>query len=181
MPDILKQTALLDALTEKQRQVLALVSEGMTSKEIARKIGISESAVNQRIEVIRQRLGGLSRAQIARLYRQTSTLVITIPTSNSLTGKPIQLQGNEGSAHQSLPEGVDGFSAVADEAFDVLQPSTLSPITVLPSALHGRCGTALRLALIVLIAFGLLACSVLVLTVAHSLDQLGWLGSHPAP
>jgi len=35
MADILEQTALLDALTDKQREVIALVSEGMTSKEIA--------------------------------------------------------------------------------------------------------------------------------------------------
>ena len=115
MADILEQTALLDALTHKQREVIALVSEGMTSKEIARKLGISESAVNQRIEVTRQRLGGMSRAQIARIYRQTSTLVITIPTSNSLTGKSIQLQREAELEQQSSPEGAEALSASASD------------------------------------------------------------------
>ena len=67
MTDLLKQVALLGALTDKQSEVIAFVSEGLTSKEIARKIGISESAVNQRIEVIRQRLGGLPRADRATI------------------------------------------------------------------------------------------------------------------
>ncbi len=173
MADILKQTAQLDALTDKQREVLALVSEGMTSKEIARKLGISESAVNQRIEVIRQRLGGLSRAQIARIYRQTSTLVITIPTSNSLTGKPIQLHDEAGSAQQIQPEGVDVFKAPADEAFGELQPSNLPPLTLLPAVLHGPAGPLLRLAAIAVLAAALLAAAVLILTVVHALGQFG--------
>src|SRR4051812_18136011 len=96
MPNTTRHMAVLDALTDKQREVLIYVSEGLTSKEIARRLGVSESAVNQRIEMIRQRLGGLPRSQIARLYRRQSTLLMTIPTSNSLTGNPIQLQSAVG-------------------------------------------------------------------------------------
>ena len=73
MSDLLKQMALLDALTDKQSEVLVFVSEGLTSKEIARRLGISESAVNQRIEVIRQRLAACraprSRGSIAAKAR----------------------------------------------------------------------------------------------------------------
>lgn len=60
----------LPKLTLKQRDVLALVADNRTSKEIAARLNISESAVNQRIEMIRQRLGGLPRGELARLYRQ---------------------------------------------------------------------------------------------------------------
>ena len=56
-------------LTKKQREVLALVADNRTSKEIAGLLGISESAVNQRIEIVRARLGGLPRGELARLYR----------------------------------------------------------------------------------------------------------------
>jgi DNA-binding CsgD family transcriptional regulator len=167
MADILEQTALLDALTDKQREVIALVSEGLTSKEIARTLGISESAVNQRIEVTRQRLGGLSRAQIARIYRQTSTLVITIPTSNSLTGKSIQLQRDSNLEQQGVLEGAEDLVASANNGIGVLQPSNLSPLISL--APHSA---AARLALIALIAAGLLASVVLLLTVAHMLGTL---------
>lgn len=161
MVDIVKQTALLDALTDKQREVIALVSEGMTSKEIARKLGISESAVNQRIEVIRQRLGGLSRARIGRLYRDTSTLVITIPTSNSLTGKSIQLQTRDEVEQHPLPEGVDDLAAPAAEELGVLQPSThLSPR-------RGSQGILYRLGMIVWIGVGIAALIVLILAIVH--------------
>ena len=44
MPETAEQTTLLDALTSKQREVIAFVSEGLTSKEIARKINISENS-----------------------------------------------------------------------------------------------------------------------------------------
>lgn len=60
----------LPRLTAKQRDVLALIADNRTSKEIAGLLGISESAVNQRIEIVRTRLGGLPRGELARLYRQ---------------------------------------------------------------------------------------------------------------
>jgi len=100
--------AVLDKLTEKQREVLSLVSDGLTSKEIARKLDISESAVNQRIEMIRHRLGGLPRSQIARLYRRQSTVMLTIPASNPLTGKPIALQASASLDQAGFVEGVVG-------------------------------------------------------------------------
>ena len=64
---------ILDAfagLTSKQHQVLSLIAENHTSKEIAFRLGISESAVNQRIECVRNRIGSLPRAELARAYRQ---------------------------------------------------------------------------------------------------------------
>lgn len=57
-------------LTGKQHQVLCLVAENHTSKQIAFRLGISESAVNQRIESVRNRVGSLPRAELARAYRQ---------------------------------------------------------------------------------------------------------------
>lgn len=60
---------ILPQLTRKQCEVLALVADNRTSKEIAGLLGISESAVNQRIEIVRARVGGLPRGELARLYR----------------------------------------------------------------------------------------------------------------
>ncbi|WP_239026391.1 helix-turn-helix domain-containing protein [Novosphingobium decolorationis] len=57
-------------LTDKQHEVLALVGENFTSKEIAYELGISVSAVNQRIETVRARAGSLSRLELARAYRE---------------------------------------------------------------------------------------------------------------
>jgi DNA-binding CsgD family transcriptional regulator len=166
MSDLLKQNALLDGLTEKQREVLSLVAEGMTSKEIARKLGISESAVNQRIEVIRQRLGGMSRASIARLYRDTNSLTFTIPTSNSLTGKAIQLQGDGEFDQQLSAEGAEIFDAPGDEADGELQPSTF------PSFLRGHSAKHWRYAAVVLISVGMVSLVLLLMVVSHSLMQI---------
>ena len=167
MADIVKQTALLDALTEKQRQVIAFVSDGLTSKEIGRRLGISESAVNQRIETVRARLGGLSRAQIARLYRGQSTLVITIPTSNSLTGKPIQLQDRANGAQPFAAEGAADLpvQAIGGET-SALHPSTFTPQRI------AQAGPLVRLGAIVTIAIGITALAVLVLVAAEVLDRL---------
>ena len=60
----------LSGLTPKQHEVLRFVSENRTSKEIAWELGISESAVNQRIEGVRTRTGSPPRAELARAYRQ---------------------------------------------------------------------------------------------------------------
>ncbi|MFC0683617.1 helix-turn-helix domain-containing protein [Novosphingobium clariflavum] len=49
--------------------MLRLVAENRTSKEIAWELGISESAVNQRIEGVRGRTGSPPRAELARAYR----------------------------------------------------------------------------------------------------------------
>ena len=167
MSDLLKQVALLDALTDRQSEVLMFVSEGLTSKEIARRLGISESAVNQRIEVIRQRLGGMPRAQIARLYRRQSTLLMTIPTSNSLTGNPIQLQRG-GSAEQT--GAVEGSAKLAEPRAQlrggVLQPSTNF------QSFDGSARLWFRLGAIVAIALGIAATALLLLSIAAILKGL---------
>lgn len=167
MADILEQTALLDRLTPKQREVLAYVSDGLTSKEIGRKLGISESAVNQRIETIRQRLGGLPRAKIARLYRRQSTLLITIPSSNPVTGKPIQLQADHDPSQLLSAEGVVDLAVPeAGEGSGRLQPSTP------PSIWNGPGAVWVRLSAIVGLALGLVALGVLLLDLSDKLTRL---------
>lgn len=56
-------------LTDKQRQILAMLAEAMTIKEMARELGVSPSAVNQRLHSIRSKLGPLGRSDLARLHR----------------------------------------------------------------------------------------------------------------
>lgn len=81
----------LSQLTRKQREVLALVADNRTSKEIANLLGISESAVNQRIEMVRSRIGGLPRGELARLYRQTIAAEAPDFHANSDTWQKIQV------------------------------------------------------------------------------------------
>lgn len=105
-----KPPATLPLLTGKQREVLALVADNRTSKEIAGRLGISESAVNQRIEMVRARLGGLPRGELARLYRQE----FAPPESDTEnpTWKKIHLPARAGSGQAGATEGIP--SLVAD-------------------------------------------------------------------
>lgn len=93
-PNHSTELKMLPQLTEKQREVLALVADNRTSKEIAALLGISESAVNQRIEMIRGRLGGIPRGELARLYRQEFDRVQRISATFPPTWQKMQLPDN---------------------------------------------------------------------------------------
>jgi DNA-binding CsgD family transcriptional regulator len=60
----------LGGLTDKQRQVLDLLIQHKTSKEIARRLGISPHTVDQRIQFAKDKLGARSRSEAAVLYRR---------------------------------------------------------------------------------------------------------------
>eukprot|EP01037_Dinobryon_pediforme_P003672 gene3672-3721_t len=59
----------LRGLTEKQRQVLDLLIQHKTSKEISRMLGISPHTVDQRILLARAKLQVTSRNEVAQAYR----------------------------------------------------------------------------------------------------------------
>ena len=54
-------------LSPRQREILALVAAGRTSKEIASALGISESTVNWHLANAFERLGASSRAEAVAL------------------------------------------------------------------------------------------------------------------
>lgn len=58
----------VDGLSAKQREVLDLLLEHKSNKEIARLLGISPSAVDQRLAAARLRLGTSRRGDTARAY-----------------------------------------------------------------------------------------------------------------
>jgi DNA-binding CsgD family transcriptional regulator len=67
-------------LTPKQIECLALVAEGMTSKEIARELGISSHTVDDHVEKARIKLNAPTRLRAAALFRaQLATPAETIP------------------------------------------------------------------------------------------------------
>lgn len=60
----------LDALTPKQREVLDLLIQHKTSKEISRLLGISPHTVDQRIMLARAKLNVATRGEVAQQYRK---------------------------------------------------------------------------------------------------------------
>ena len=127
----------LGGLTAKQREVLDLLIEHKTSKEIARLLGISPHTVDQRIFFAREKLGASSRSEVAVAYRrlvgvsggvsgrttyEDSHIVGPAPAAQSISGllagqvlglRPQELSQPEGQALSELdfrvvPEWFDG-------------------------------------------------------------------------
>lgn len=59
----------IEDLTSKQMEVLDLVVDRRTNKEIAALLAISPSAVEQRLQSVRRKFGVRSRAELARAYQ----------------------------------------------------------------------------------------------------------------
>lgn len=58
----------IKSLTEGQKDCLRLVNEHLTSKEIARKLGISPFTVDQRLDAAKSKLGATTRKEAARMF-----------------------------------------------------------------------------------------------------------------
>lgn len=58
------------SLTSKQHETLALASSHLTSKQIARKLGVAPVTIDKRIEGVRARLGSIPRSDLLRLYNE---------------------------------------------------------------------------------------------------------------
>src|SRR5215207_9302862 len=56
------------SLTPRQSEVAALVAEGLTNRELAERLGISERSAESHLERIRLRLGFSSRSQVAAWF-----------------------------------------------------------------------------------------------------------------
>lgn len=52
------------SLTERQRQIVELLADGMTTKQISRQLGISSNTVKSHVAVIFRTLGANNRAQV---------------------------------------------------------------------------------------------------------------------
>src|SRR5882672_11630559 len=61
----------LTTLTARELEVAALVAEGLTNKEIAARLVLSERTAEGHVEHIRDKLGFGTRAQIASWYTGT--------------------------------------------------------------------------------------------------------------
>jgi len=58
-------------LSDRERQVLALVAEGLTDAQVARRLGISAATVSRHLHRVYQRHGLANRAAAAGLYLRT--------------------------------------------------------------------------------------------------------------
>ncbi len=163
---------ILPTLTEKQHEVLGLVAENRTSKEIAWELGISESAVNQRIEGVRNRTGAPPRAELARAYRFYQRPADA--ACNPLPDKNPQVSPIGSVAEQwGQDEPGDRLTLSDGVAFRIAAPWQSEPVDrLVPEVLDGKDAGINRMAAMVLIAGGLLLVAVFGLDLATALSRL---------
>ncbi|CAO3404014.1 hypothetical protein [Azospirillum palustre] len=65
MPPVRTESDAVNGLTERQREVLRLLLEGQSNKEIARALGVLEGTIKVHLRTVMQRLGVRNRTQLA--------------------------------------------------------------------------------------------------------------------
>ena len=168
--------AIFATLTEKQHEVFHHVAEGRSAKEIAWRLGVTDSAVIQRIEAVRSRAGSPPRSVLARAYR---LYLMSQAVSNTMGQERASM-----APHPVASESADlGLRADAGETLVRLPCASSScglassakgmpPDMLVPRAFVGPEAALNRLAAIVVIAAGLLAVALVSLGVVQALATL---------
>jgi DNA-binding CsgD family transcriptional regulator len=118
-------------LSPRQREILALVAAGRTSKEIAGDLGISESTVNWHIANIFARLGASSRAEAVAVALREEAQLPDDPASPKLPARPpLPTSSVAIAVALTLVLGLLGGALMA--GWNVTAPSSPSP-TAAPS------------------------------------------------
>lgn len=150
-------------LTAKQHEVFALVAEGRTTKEIAGRLNVTDSAVNQRIEAVRSRAGSPPRAELARAYRK----YIASRSAKSTHDQTLLSQTNSPDARAQHYAFAAGHVQLSDAH---LQSDPYR--WIVPKAFAGPGAGLNRVVAMVVVAFGLFATALLCLGVIQALDAL---------
>ncbi len=156
----------LHGLTAKQCEVLDLLIQHKTSKEISRMLGISPHTVDQRIMLARGKLQVATRSEVAQAYRQLLSATGEKPRADiyqrSIYGPSDIAQPAETRQEvwrEAAEAAFPGARPTRSEA-TVSAPAQLADFGagttnpgyyhVLPEAFDGRSGTLLRLGVIVM-------------------------------
>jgi DNA-binding CsgD family transcriptional regulator len=142
------------SLTDKQREVLDLLLEHLTSKEIARRLDISPYTVDQRINFAKDKLGARTRGEVAVAYRRLVEICDPSAYGNSGIGVSGRVAEKAGGAQLPLPEPVPPEPVGNDWV-----PEPEADFSVVPELFDGRYGTLVRLGAIFLIT----VCMILVI------------------
>jgi DNA-binding CsgD family transcriptional regulator len=159
----------VDGLTDKQRAVLDLVLEHKSSKEIARALGISPHAVDQRIKTARNKLAAGSRAELARIYLR----------QRSMYGEPVyrfpQVAEPSFDAQESdRDQPVEPVFTLSDVSqFQMAAPWQSTPVRLSGlEALDNRFGIAGRIGAIAVLAAIIALMLLVMMAVAETLSRL---------
>lgn len=169
-------------LTERQIAVLEGIDRRLPLKAVAAELGISESRVNQHVRALKEIYGVASLGELVEAWRgeASRTAVSASNQTNSLSDEPYRNSAWRNSQVPKSDDGLDQGSWVAPGEFVL---SDAAPIAieapwkkheepqVVPGVLDGDNAVLIRLAVIIGIAFGIVAAVVLMVTATLSLSE----------
>jgi DNA-binding CsgD family transcriptional regulator len=178
MPSAQVPDSPLEALTPKQREVLDLLIQHKTSKEISRILGISPYTVDQRILLARGKLQVATRSEVAQAYR-------ALVEQEGYQGDPVsqrpvyglpdiatdlRMPHQDGEERDAAQAGTNGSEREPAQSASIADPGSGEvDHRVLPEMFDGRYGTLMRLGATALIAM------ILILTVLGGLTLFAQL------
>lgn len=77
-------------LTEREREILELVAEGLSSKQVAQHIGIAPRTVDRHIENLRHKMGARNKSHLVAKAVAFGTLKCAKRSGNSRTGPSLR-------------------------------------------------------------------------------------------
>lgn len=167
MADREPEIQLVSPLTEKQREVLDLLLDHMTSKEMSRILGISPHTVDQRLNGAKAKFGVGSRSELAKAYRISKEVYDQSIYGFSHIEKsaiPLNVTAQNETEEQLVLDG-----PVERDESSAVYPDEDANHRLVPREFEGRNGTALRLVAMVAIA------ATLVLTVLGGIAMFAML------
>lgn len=164
---LLKDGTALDGLTDKQRQVLDLLIQHKTSKEIARRLSISPHTVDQRIQFAKDKLGARTRSEAAVAYRRlVEAYGQTTYEDSGIADAELELdQGGGPQGPLPVPWTLQRFRSRPPHGPE-------ADFQVVPELFDGRYGTLLRLGSIFAIALFLVLVVLGGLAIFNQLSEL---------
>lgn len=63
-----QSSSIFETLTDRQHETLRLAAQHLTSKQIAKRLGVATVTIDKRIDTVRIRLGSIPRSDLLRLY-----------------------------------------------------------------------------------------------------------------
>lgn len=159
---------LLDRLTAKEREVLDLVLQHHTSKEIARTLELAPNTVDMRLRSARSKLAARDRNDIARIYREL------LESCGKSTCGPAVMSAASRDWVTAPPEKLSRSKFVFNDAasFTLPAPWQNSSGPNLPEVLDKRFGKVWRVAAIPLGALSLALLALVLIAIAQSLGML---------
>lgn len=164
----------IPALTDRQQEVLRRIDQRVPIKVIAHDLGVSEARISQHIRALKDRFEVDSLPDLVRCYRACEGYE---PLDETPYNKPLY---NNSKLHDApvLPDDGDRvdpgeivFSDAHHVLIDVPWSGTREPVVV-PAALDGPNAVLYRLAVMIGIAFGVIALVILVVTASLSLSTM---------